>query len=119
VSPVSFPAYESSVCVVSLPPISSVFVQFACPTLHHQSTMSSPIISPSGARHIQTVLNAQAETLPGCFLTVVSPTEVLFNSASGKFDVLDASPDARKASTEDVMWFASTTKLITSVCTCS
>ncbi|GFZ50619.1 hypothetical protein JCM24511_08377 [Saitozyma sp. JCM 24511] len=78
--------------------------------------MSPPTISQSGAQHIQAVLDAQAETLPGCFLTVVSPTEVLFNSASGKFDVLDESPAARKASTEDVMWFASTTKLITSVC---
>jgi hypothetical protein len=76
----------------------------------------APKLSPSGAHHIQAVLDEQAKKLPGCFLTLVNPTEVLFNGASGRFDVLDPNPDGRKASTEDVMWFASTTKLITSVC---
>lgn len=63
---------------------------------------------------LQGTLDELAQTLPGCFLTVVTPTSTLFNGWSGKFDKLD--PKSREVNGEDVMWFASTTKLITSVC---
>ena len=63
---------------------------------------------------LQSTLDELAGTLPGCFLTLVTPSETLFNGWSGKFDKLD--PSSREVNGEDVMWFASTTKLITSVC---
>jgi hypothetical protein len=63
---------------------------------------------------LQKTLDELAQVLPGCFLTLVSPTETLFNGQSGKFDMLK--PDSRDVTGDDVMWFASTTKLITSVC---
>lgn len=63
---------------------------------------------------LQHTLDELAQVLPGCFLTLVSPTETLFDGHSGKFDILK--PDSRDVTGEDVMWFASTTKLITSVC---
>ena len=63
---------------------------------------------------LQKTLDELAQVLPGCFLTLVTPTETLFNGQSGKFDMLK--PDSRDVTGEDVMWFASTTKLITSVC---
>jgi hypothetical protein len=63
---------------------------------------------------LQKTLDELATVLPGCFLTLVTPTETLFNGQSGKFDMLK--PDSRDVTGEDVMWFASTTKLITSVC---
>lgn len=65
-------------------------------------------------KQLQKTLDELTQVLPGCFLTVVSPTETLFNGQSGKFDMLKA--DSRDVTGEDVMWFASTTKLITSVC---
>jgi hypothetical protein len=61
---------------------------------------------------LQKTLDELAQVLPGCSL--VTPTETLFNGQSGKFDMLK--PDSRDVTGEDVMWFASTTKLITSVC---
>lgn len=63
---------------------------------------------------LQKTLDDLAQVLPGCFLTVVTPTETLFNGQSGKFDMLKS--DSRDVTGEHVMWFASTTKLITSVC---
>jgi len=63
---------------------------------------------------LQKTLDELAQVLPGCFLTLVTPTETLFDGQSGKFDMLK--PDSRDVNGEDVMWFASTTKLITSVC---
>jgi hypothetical protein len=63
---------------------------------------------------LQQTLDELAQVLPGCFLTLVSPTETLFNGQSGKFDMLKS--DSREVTGEDVMWFASTTKLLTSVC---
>ena len=63
---------------------------------------------------LQRTLDDLAQVLPGCFLTLVTPTETLFNGQSGKFDMLK--PDSREVTSDDVMLFASTTKLITSVC---
>ena len=63
---------------------------------------------------LQQTLDDLTQVLPGCFLTLVTPTETLFNGQSGKVDMLK--PDSRDVTGEDVMWFASTTKLITSVC---
>lgn len=76
--------------------------------------MAPTSLDPQQTAKLQQTLDELAQTLPGCFLTVVSPTETLFNGWSGSFDKLD--PQSREVNGEDVMWFASTTKLITSVC---
>ena len=62
---------------------------------------------------LQQRLDELVKTLPCAYLTLVSPTETLFDGWSGKFDVLD--PNSRGVSGEDVVCFYSTTKLITSV----
>lgn len=76
----------------------------------------SPIqsLDKSQQNKLQQALDDLAGVLPGCFLTLVTPTETLFNGWSGKFDKLD--PESREVKGDDVMWFASTTKLITAVC---
>ena len=76
----------------------------------------SPIqsLDKSQKDKLQQTLDELAGTLPGCFLTLVTPTETLFDGWSGKFDKLD--PQSREVNGDDVMWFASTTKLITAVC---
>lgn len=78
------------------------------------TTKRSLSLDQSQKGKLQETLDELAKTLPGCFLTVVTPTDTLFNGWSGKFDMLD--PGSRDVNGEDVMWFASTTKLITSVC---
>jgi hypothetical protein len=79
-----------------------------------QSTMAPTALDSQQKDKLQKTLDELATVLPGCFLTLVTPTETLFNGQSGKFDMLK--PDSRGVTEEDVMWFASTTKLITSVC---
>ena len=76
--------------------------------------MAPPSLDAQQKDKLQKTLDDLAQVLPGCFLTVVTPTETLFNGQSGKFDMLKS--DSRDVTGEDVMWFASTTKLITSVC---
>ena len=75
--------------------------------------MVSPKLKQGAAERLQSLLDQQTAGLPSAFLTVISPTEILFTGASGHHDPLHP---GRAASNEDVMWFASTTKLITSVC---
>jgi hypothetical protein len=79
-----------------------------------QSTMAPTSLDDQQKEKLQETLDELAQVLPGCFLTLVTPTETLFNGQSGKFDMLKS--DSRDVTGEDVMWFASTTKLITSVC---
>lgn len=78
-------------------------------------TVRLPTISPKQRQTLQAVLEEFGETLPGCSLTVASDSEILFDGRSGKFDALEETENARSASRDDVLWFASTTKLITSV----
>ena len=78
------------------------------------TTMAPTSLDAEQKDKLQKSLDELATVLPGCFLTLVTPTETLFNGQSGKFDMLK--PDSRDVTGEDVMWFASTTKLITSVC---
>lgn len=75
-----------------------------------------PKLPADGAAKLQALLDAQTSSgrVPSAFLTVVTPDEVLFTGAAGTYDPVD--PASRKVTTDDVMWFASTTKLITSVC---
>jgi hypothetical protein len=82
-------------------------------------TVRLPTISPEQQQQIQAALDHFGETLPGCSLTVASDSEVLFDGRSGKFDPLEEGSEARAAGHDDVLWFASTTKLITSVGKCS
>lgn len=78
-------------------------------------TVRLPAISAEQHQAIQAALDHFGETLPGCSLTVASDSEILFDGRSGKFDPLEEGSDARAAGQDDVLWFASTTKLITSV----
>lgn len=73
----------------------------------------APKLCEDGAASLQKKLDNIAEKMPGCYLSVASADSVLFSGASGPFDFLDGS---RIASNDDVMWFASTTKLLTSIC---
>lgn len=75
----------------------------------------SPTLSSSAQAKLQALLDAQCAPghLPSAHLTVVSPTSVLFSGLSGVLDPLD--PSSRKVQEGDTMWFASTSKLITSV----
>lgn len=77
------------------------------------SAIMSSALPTETAKRLQALLDEQAKTLPGCFLTIVTPTDVLFDGCSGNFDMVNP---GRQVSTKDVLWFASTTKLITSVC---
>ena len=82
-------------------------------------TVRLPTISAEQHQALQAVLDEFGQTLPGCSLTVASDSEVLFDGRSGKFDALEETENARVASRDDVLWFASTTKLMTSVGTYS
>jgi hypothetical protein len=76
-----------------------------------------PQLSSSAKESLQAVLDKQAGYLGGAFLSVATADGVIFNSCSGFFDQLErGKQDARKASMSDVMWYASTTKLIIAVC---
>lgn len=80
----------------------------------HNITMPVPAkLHPDGKSYLQSRLDEAADSLPGCTLAVVNTQGVLFSGATGPFDILDPS---RKLSTHDVMWFASTTKLLTAIC---
>jgi hypothetical protein len=78
-----------------------------------------PSISTTGAERLQAVLDKQAQVLPCSFLTVVDADKVLFDGCAGIYDPLE--PNGKKvgqAKSEeegDTMFFASTTKLITSI----
>jgi hypothetical protein len=78
-----------------------------------------PSISSAGAQRLQAVLDKQAKVLPCSFLTVVDAGKVLFDGSAGIFDPLDpAGKKVGQAASEDegdVMFFASTTKLLTSI----
>ncbi|KAI5453995.1 hypothetical protein NCC49_004988 [Naganishia albida] len=78
-------------------------------------TVRLPAINSEQRQTLQKALDHFGETLPGCGLTVASGSEILFDGRSGKFDALEKDNSARPAGKEDVLWFASTTKLITSV----
>ncbi len=78
--------------------------------------MTSPTISPAGAARLQSLLDELTQTMPGCQLSISTPERNIFNSVGGKFDFMEQGSDPRMMSTDDVYWFASTTKAITSVC---
>jgi hypothetical protein len=81
-------------------------------------TVRLPTITVEQRQALQNALDHFGEILPGCGLTVASDSEILFDGRSGKFDALEADGIGRAAAKEDVLWFASTTKLITSVGVC-
>jgi hypothetical protein len=73
-------------------------------------------LKANGCDKLQKTLDVLAEEIPGCFLTVAAHEEILFDGCSGHFDMLERGDDFRRVTTNDVMWFASTTKLLTAVC---
>lgn len=75
----------------------------------------TPQLSSSAKESLQAVLDKQAGYLGGAFLSVATSEGVIFNSCSGLFDQLERGKQDARASTSDVMWYASTTKLIIAV----
>jgi CubicO group peptidase (beta-lactamase class C family) len=75
----------------------------------------SPTLSREAQTQLQSLLDEQvtAGHMPSVHLTVASPTSVLFTGRAGVLDPLD--PKSRQTKPDDTMWFASTSKLITSV----
>lgn len=78
-----------------------------------------PSISPSGAERLQALLERQTSLLPCSFLTIVDADKVLFDGCAGIYDPLDPSGkqvgQVKSEDKGDTMFFASTTKLITSI----
>ncbi|KAK8843525.1 hypothetical protein IAR55_007185 [Kwoniella newhampshirensis] len=73
----------------------------------------TPTLAPDGSDRITQILEEAAQELPGCGLAIATVDGLLYEEYKGKRDVLD---DASPAVDENtIMWFASTTKLLTSV----
>lgn len=72
-----------------------------------------PSLIKDGAQKLQAALDSLAKEIPGNFLTIASAGEILFDGCAGNFDMLDGK---RQVTSNDVVWFASTTKLLTAVC---
>lgn len=72
-------------------------------------------LKSSAQAKLQALLDEQVSKghMPSAHLTVVSPTSILFTGTAGVLDPLD--PKSRSVEPNDTMWFASTSKLITSV----
>lgn len=73
-----------------------------------------PSFTDKGKGEIQTILDAFSKDKTASIFTLGTDSEVLFTARAGKVDVLDTSADA-KLFDDEIMWFASTTKLLTSV----
>ena len=61
-------------------------------------------------------MTEHSKYIPGSYINIASPKEIIFEHSDGKFDMLDTASGARQVSKDDVNWFASTSKLLTSVC---
>jgi CubicO group peptidase (beta-lactamase class C family) len=72
-----------------------------------------PTILPEAVKDLQKTLDDLGKDLPGVHLAVASSDSILFSGQAGNFDMLHP---GRQASPEDILWFASTTKLLTAVC---
>ncbi|OJJ48052.1 hypothetical protein ASPZODRAFT_166103 [Penicilliopsis zonata CBS 506.65] len=73
----------------------------------------SPHLSSNGVTHLKDALDKLSSNFPGCFLTVVSPTEVIFNYQTGPFDVLqrETSPSVDG---NTIIWASSVTRFVVS-----
>jgi hypothetical protein len=65
---------------------------------------------------LDALLVKAAEVLPGTFFVVTSPEAILYSNQTGKHDVLKSAGADNTVQEDSVLWFASTTKLLTSVC---
>lgn len=81
-----------------------------------------PSLPQAGKDKLLSILQEEAERMPGLSLAIASPDEVLFHAEVGKVDFLDDSEAAEQIKEDTIGWFASTTKLLTSVgcsfCSC-
>lgn len=77
--------------------------------------MTSPLpsISIEGKKELVRLLEEAAEGLPGCALAVANGSELLFEHYTGRYDVLGTR--SRSINKDTRFFFASTTKLLTSV----
>ncbi|ORY30592.1 beta-lactamase/transpeptidase-like protein [Naematelia encephala] len=73
-------------------------------------------LSANGSAQLQATLDELTQVLPCAYLSLATPEGILFDGTSGVFDKLEQSASPRPASQDDVIWFASTTKLLTAVC---
>ena len=76
----------------------------------------TPSITSEGRRKVKELMAEHAKYIPGTYLSIASPNEIIFEECVGKFDMLDRGEGGREVSWDDVNWFASTSKLLTSVC---
>jgi hypothetical protein len=81
-----------------------------------------PTLTNSGKTYLQDFLDTLGKSHAAQCLTISNASGPIFDGRAGWFDPLDQNEGegegvtGRKAAFDDVLWFASTTKLITSVC---
>lgn len=74
-------------------------------------------ISSAGKAKLQATLDKLAEQLPCVHVAIATPSEVIYEGRAGVFDALEkGKPEAKKADQDDILWFASSTKLLTALC---
>lgn len=73
-------------------------------------------LSADAKAHLQSLLNELGTNHAAQCLTIANASGPIFDGRAGWFDPLKQTEGERKAAFDDVLWFASTTKLITSVC---
>jgi hypothetical protein len=82
------------------------------------TTSSSPMptLSEPQKTYLQDLLTTLGQSHAAQCLTISNASGPIFDGRAGWFDPLQQNEGDRKAGFDDVLWFASTTKLITSVC---
>jgi hypothetical protein len=82
------------------------------------TTTSTPLptLCDSGKTYLQDLLTTLGASHAAQCLTISNASGPIFDGRAGWFDPLQQNEGDRKAGFDDVLWFASTTKLITSVC---
>ncbi|GJN88051.1 hypothetical protein Rhopal_001007-T1 [Rhodotorula paludigena] len=70
-------------------------------------------LSSQGLAELERYVQEAGKTLPGAFVEVGTPDEVLLSTRAGRLDMLD--PDSKAPDEHTIYWFASTTKLLTSL----
>ena len=105
-------------------PTTSVFSPCYLPNTPRRSVLSlsdriapDGSISATGEAKLLATWTQLAEQLPCAHVSIAGPTEILFEGHAGDFVVLQrGNSESRPASGDDILWFASTTKLLTAIC---
>lgn len=83
------------------------------PSTHSVLPLNMAKLSSEGLAQLERYVHEAGKTLPGAFVEVGTPDEVLLSTRAGRLDMLD--PDSKAPDERTIYWFASTTKLLTSV----